>query len=358
MARQVLTDTQDPSYDPTQDPGSPYYQGGSQGVMTQPSAGNPNKPTLPPGTFKNDIPAFTSPGGIANIQPNSQADQSGLTDQQRLSQILASYPGNPQGAIDAFNAHYPNSSLKPALAHDNTIGLADGTYLVAPGTGGNSGTSWQVVQRGNENTGGGGGQTSGAGQTPTPFNFPTFTPPTYSPSTSFQAPSPFVAPPAYQPGTFKAPTLEEAQNQPGYSFGLQQGEAALQNSAAARGTLRTGGTLKDLFNYANNAATQNYGNVYGQDLSTFNTNEANRAQAYNTNYGVSAGAYGINAAQNQQTYQNQNQQGLDTFDRNYAGAVAAFNPKFEASKLSFSDMYNRWLASLNATTQIATAGAQ
>src|SRR5260221_500726 len=38
-------------------------------------------------------------------------------------------------------------------------------------------------------------------------------------------------------------------NDPGYQFRIQQGEEGLQRSAAAKGLLRTGGTLKDLIQY-------------------------------------------------------------------------------------------------------------
>src|SRR5690242_3950495 len=42
--------------------------------------------------------------------------------------------------------------------------------------------------------------------------------------------------------TFQTPTLDEARQDPGYQFQLQQGEQALQSSAAARGGLLSGNT--------------------------------------------------------------------------------------------------------------------
>lgn len=91
-------------------------------------------------------------------------------------------------------------------------------------------------------------------------------------------------PPPFSYKEFAAPTLEEASKQPGYQFGLQQGEQALQQSRAAQGLLRTGGTLKDILDYGRNAATQNYSNVLNQDLGIYNTNRAGAVQEYNTNY--------------------------------------------------------------------------
>lgn len=68
---------------------------------------------------------------------------------------------------------------------------------------------------------------------------------------------------------FKAPTMEEAQNEPGYQFRLGAGQDALQHSAAAKGLLRSGGTLKDLINYGQNFASQEYGNVFDRSMKDY-----------------------------------------------------------------------------------------
>lgn len=99
----------------------------------------------------------------------------------------------------------------------------------------------------------------------------------------FQGPN-IPTPPAFSYADFKAPTLDEAKTQPGYQFGVDQGLQALQQSRAAQGLLRTGGTLKDIQQYGQNAATQNYGNVLQQNLGVYNTNRNNAVQTYNTNY--------------------------------------------------------------------------
>lgn len=86
-------------------------------------------------------------------------------------------------------------------------------------------------------------------------------------------------------GNFNAPTIQQAEQQPGYQFTLQQGEQALQNSAAARGGLLDTGTAKNLENYAQGLATTNYNNVYNQALQTYGTNYNtflnNQANLYN-----------------------------------------------------------------------------
>lgn len=89
----------------------------------------------------------------------------------------------------------------------------------------------------------------------------------------------------YPGGQFTAPTAAQAAATPGYQFALQQGEGAAQASAAANGSLLTGGTQTALDQYAQNYANTNYNNVYNQALQTYNTNYntwANqKAQTYN-----------------------------------------------------------------------------
>lgn len=79
---------------------------------------------------------------------------------------------------------------------------------------------------------------------------------------------------------FSAPTAVTEQNDPGYQFRLAQGDKALQNSAAARGSLLSGGTAKSLSDYAQGSASAEYGNVYNRALSTYNENQnTNLAEA-------------------------------------------------------------------------------
>lgn len=79
---------------------------------------------------------------------------------------------------------------------------------------------------------------------------------------------------AMQP--FQAPTADQAAATPGYQFQLQQGLKSLQNSAAARGGLLTGGTSKAINDYAQGQAASNYGNTYNRALQTYQTNFGNQ----------------------------------------------------------------------------------
>src|SRR5271156_710707 len=84
---------------------------------------------------------------------------------------------------------------------------------------------------------------------------------------------------------FQAPTLAQAQQNPGYQFALQQGTAALDNSAAASGNLLTGNTGEALQQYGQNLGEQNYQQVYNNSLQqyqqSYNQYEQGQANTFN-----------------------------------------------------------------------------
>lgn len=84
-------------------------------------------------------------------------------------------------------------------------------------------------------------------------------------------------------GSFQAPTADQAAATPGYQFQLQQGEKALQNSAAAKGGVLSGGTAKALDQYSQGLASENYQQTYNnafqnyqQNYNQFETNQSNQ----------------------------------------------------------------------------------
>lgn len=213
--------------------------------------------------------------------------------------------------------------------------------------------------------------------TPTSFqvseSWPTFTPPPLPTIAPFQRPNPYEYTPFAEPDpftydAFAAPTLDEARQEPGYEFAQQEGLRALQNSAAAKGTLRTGGTLKELINWGNKLGEQNYGNVYNRAANTYGINRGNAFENYQTNRGNrfqshqanelgKLGAWNTNFGADKDVYDRNTQTTIDLYDRNFQGELAKFNPQFRAAELTFSDIYNRWRDQLNALTNITTAGA-
>lgn len=97
----------------------------------------------------------------------------------------------------------------------------------------------------------------------------------------------FSAPGINAPWTeeFKAPDPNAILNDPYYKFQLGQGEEGIQRSAAARGTLLTGGTLKDLTSFGQGLASsfgdKAYNRAFGQYQNDQNTFWNNQNNAYN-----------------------------------------------------------------------------
>lgn len=107
---------------------------------------------------------------------------------------------------------------------------------------------------------------------------------------SFNAPAPFSYP------DFARPSMEDAENEPGYNFAATQGRKGVEATKAAQGVYRSGQTLKDIYAWASEFAKQNYSGVFDRSLRTYDTNRNNAADSYMTNYGI----------------------GRDVFDRNYS----------------------------------------
>lgn len=165
---------------------------------------------------------------------------------------------------------------------------------------------------------------------------PEFRPPGYEkpPAFTFEDYTPIAA--------FKAPTVEEALSDPGYKFRLDQGRQALEGGAAARGVLNSGGTLQDVMDYGQNAASQEYANVWGRRYGEWSANDAasranyalrrgNAVDTYNTNYGT---------------------QYVDPYKFTYQAASDAFAPKMAGwSTLASAGMHQNDLNNANSWAQ-------
>jgi hypothetical protein len=146
--------------------------------------------------------------------------------------------------------------------------------------------------------GGGGGGTDYGGDNPFGAWGGSFTPPgvqplpdvpLWDPAQSVPGAPQFTPPgwnqaPAFTHPDFVGPTAEEAMRSPGYQFRLGQGSDRLQNWAAARGTLNDSGTAKALMDYGQEAASQEYSNVWKRDYDRYAMNRGNALDTYNTNY--------------------------------------------------------------------------
>lgn len=91
-------------------------------------------------------------------------------------------------------------------------------------------------------------------------------------------------------------TQSDVMMDPGFAFRLQEGQKALERSAAVRGSLASGGTLKALTRYAQGVASDEYGKAFDR----FRTDRNDRFQRLTSlaGIGLRATETGINAGEN------------------------------------------------------------
>lgn len=97
---------------------------------------------------------------------------------------------------------------------------------------------------------------------------------------AYQVPN---APQFYAPA-FVYPSGEDVFNDPSYQFRFNEGMKALERSAAARGTLRTGNTLEDLVRYGQDFASQEYGRATERALAQHAANYGITRDMYAPSY--------------------------------------------------------------------------
>ena len=215
------------------------------------------------GTFDSPAPA-PAPGVAPAAAP-------GAFDRTAFRDAWQSQGGGQTGeSLSRFIASHPEFStgVQQAGAHGDTVTLPTGEQLDLIGDVGGTGQSnWTGVGPGSARSGGP-GVGPGGGSTGT----------AWGPSGSSFAGGGF----SYKPWDqkFVAPTNVTEANDPGFQFRLDQGQRALQRSAAASGTLLTGGTAQDLQNLGQQQASAEYGNVYNRAM-----------QQYQQGYGDYLGNY-------------------------------------------------------------------
>lgn len=96
--------------------------------------------------------------------------------------------------------------------------------------------------------------------------------------------------------------MQNWQQDPGYQFRLDQGNKAINAAAAARGMANSGRTLKELTEYGQNFATNEYNNVYNRQynrlsaLAGFGQNANAQNSANGNNFSNAANANMIGSA--------------------------------------------------------------
>ena len=117
---------------------------------------------------------------------------------------------------------------------------------------------------------------------------------------------------------------QDTYNDPSYQFRLQQGQDAIQSSAAAQGGLLSGATLKALQNYGQESASQEYGNAYNR----FNADQTNRYNRLSNLVGVgqnAAAQVGNAGAQTSQAIANNTMAGANSIAAGQVGSANAWS---------------------------------
>lgn len=128
-------------------------------------------------------------------------------------------------------------------------------------------------------------------------------------------------------------TMNDFQADPGYAFRQSEGQKAIDNSAAARGSSLSGATLKALNRFGQDTASNEYQNSYNR----WNNDMSNR---FNRLSGVAG-----TGQQAVQTIGNQGQQTAQTMGQNVTGAGNARASGYIAQGNSVGNTFNS-LASL------------
>jgi hypothetical protein len=118
-------------------------------------------------------------------------------------------------------------------------------------------------------------------------------------------------------------TGQDIYSDPSYQFRLQQGQNAIQSSAAAQGGLLSGATLKALQNHGQESASQEYGNAYNR----FNADQTNRYNRLSNLVGVgqnAAAQVGNAGAQTSQAIASNTMQGANALAAGQVGSANAW----------------------------------
>lgn len=156
-----------------------------------------------------------------------------------------------------------------------------------------------------------------------------YTPPTYAGNI------PYVAPerPAY------AKTPWDFFNDDGYQFALDEGTKGIENSAAARGGLMSGNTLKALTKYKTGLADQ----FYGEAFDRYNTDRNFYENQYQTDRNFGRGVYQNDRDTNRQNFESDRNLGYDVFKdaRNFDFAFNRDNRDYQTDLDKWNAMFQR-----------------
>jgi hypothetical protein len=152
-------------------------------------------------------------------------------------------------------------------------------------------------------------------------------------------------------GTYTATprTLEELQATPGYQFQLQQGLQEVNNSAAAKGSLMSGRTLKELNNYAQGQASTGFSDAWNRGQQAYQNAFARKQQQFQQGQQGYADEFGRRQLQFQQgqdalqnAYNRYGQNQNNTYNRLSPLASQGMQAAGALSNLSTQRMQDLW----------------
>ncbi len=91
-------------------------------------------------------------------------------------------------------------------------------------------------------------------------------------------------PPSLTVDPFKPPDAETVLQDPGYQFRLNQGMNALQSTAAGKGTVFTGGNVKDITDYSQGVAAQEYQGAFDRAAQAWQANLGGKQAQWQSQY--------------------------------------------------------------------------
>jgi hypothetical protein len=263
---------EDPYGNPIDD--EPTYRPPAPGVLTDvPGHTGPVSP-VPPGAPPSPTPPAADPWSTAPTDGNWEAwFRKNLGRDTLTPAELAAM----EGSLNKVGVQV----LKNAAGVAGKIRLPGGQVvdvIQSAGAGGNR-FQWMV-----------GDDSAGGSRAPVDFGSVAIDPSYLAPWTG-RAPDGPGEPTFTGPGDFRAPTADSILQDPSYQWRISQGEGALENAAAARGVLNSGGTLSDILNYGQKAASQEYSQIYDRDLSKWSADWNNALTKFQADKNVSDSLY-------------------------------------------------------------------
>lgn len=171
----------------------------------------------------------------------------------------------------------------------------------------------------------------------------------------------------FQGPTYTAPTLNDLYTKdPGYQARLEAGRQTMEKGAAARGTLLTGGTIRDENQAAQDYASNEWGNFNQQQLANFGTLYNSQLGDWTTNYNKALQGYqqAYNIFSNNQANQFNRLASVSGIGQTAAGQLGssglgyanAFTNTTQGNASNLGDLYTQQ-ANANAAGTVGSSNA-